>query len=119
MEFKDLLKNRRLELGLTLKEVGDAVGVSQSTVKRWESGEIKNLRRDKIAALSQTLHTTPYYLMGWEKQEPKEVEETQDELLKKRKLLFDMSAKASSEDLDKILTIVDTLLEDNGFKKID
>ena len=48
MEVKDILRNKRLELGLTMKEVADAVGVSEGTVSRWESGKIGNMRRDRI-----------------------------------------------------------------------
>lgn len=66
MEFKDLIKKRRAEIGVTLEEIGKIVGVSKATVQRWESGEIKNIRRDKIEKLSQALQTTPAYLMGWE-----------------------------------------------------
>lgn len=35
----NVLKQRRAELGLTLKQVADAVGVSEATVQRWESGK--------------------------------------------------------------------------------
>ena len=65
MEFKDLIKTRRLEIGKTLEEVSKEVGVSKATVQRWESGEIANMRRDKIAKLAKALETTPAYLMGW------------------------------------------------------
>lgn len=59
MEIKDIVKTRREELGLTLEEVGQAVGVSKTTVQRWESGKIKNLRRDKIADLASALQISP------------------------------------------------------------
>ena len=36
----------------------------------------------------------------------------QEELFRKRKLLFDMSGKASAEDLDKIIKIVDAFIGD-------
>lgn len=36
------IKSRRLELGMTLEEVGDLVGVGKSTVRKWESGMIDN-----------------------------------------------------------------------------
>ena len=42
------LKSRRLELGLTMLEVAKAIGVSEATVSRYESGNIKNMRRDRI-----------------------------------------------------------------------
>lgn len=68
MEFKDLVKKRREMLHLTLEEVGKRTGVSKATVQRWESGEIENVRRDKIVKLAKALETTPAYLMGWEEQ---------------------------------------------------
>lgn len=60
-----LISERRLALGKTLDEIGRAVGVSKSTVQRWESGNIRNMRRDKLVSLAQALATTPDYLMGW------------------------------------------------------
>ena len=53
------IKNRRLELGLTLEEIGEAVGVGKSTVRKWEQGMIENMKRDKIAALSKVLQVSP------------------------------------------------------------
>ena len=58
-DIKEIIKNRRIELGLTLKEVATAVGVSEGTVSRWESGNITNMKRNKIAALAKTLQIPP------------------------------------------------------------
>ena len=66
METKDVIKNRRIEIGLTMKQVADAVGVSEGTISRWESGDIINMRRDKIALLADTLRITPARIMGWD-----------------------------------------------------
>lgn len=44
---------RRKQLNLTLKEIAEYVGVSEATVSRWESGNIANMRRDRISALAQ------------------------------------------------------------------
>ena len=61
MKVNELIANRRKELGLTLEEVADKVGVSKSTVKKWESGYIKNMRRDNIALLADALHIAPRF----------------------------------------------------------
>lgn len=66
MEMKDRIKFLREKNGLTLEDVGKVVGVGKSTVRKWETGDIANMRRDKIAKLAEALHTTPGYLMGWE-----------------------------------------------------
>ena len=64
MEIKDTIKNRRLELGFTLKQIAEAVGVTEATVSRWESGDIANMRRDRIYALAKKLNLSPVKLMG-------------------------------------------------------
>lgn len=51
------LYDRRIELGLTQKEVANFVGVSEATVSRWESGDIANMRRDRIMLYAQVLKT--------------------------------------------------------------
>ncbi len=65
MEIKDILKKRRLEKQLTLDDVGQAVGVSAATISRWESGDIANMRRDKIVKLAKALEISPAIIMGW------------------------------------------------------
>lgn len=65
-EMAAKIKALRTEQNLTLEQVGKAVGVGKSTVRKWETGAIANMRRDKIAALAKVLKTTPAYLMGWD-----------------------------------------------------
>ena len=62
------IKALRQEKGLTLEQVADVVGVGKSTVRKWETGMIANMKRDKIASLAKALGTTPEYLMGWDEQ---------------------------------------------------
>ena len=64
MDTKDILKRKRLELGLTYEELGSLVGVGKSTVRKWETGMIDNMRRDNIVALSKALNISPITLMG-------------------------------------------------------
>ena len=64
MKINDFLKNRRLELGLTMKQVAKAVQVSEGTVSRWESGEIENMRRSKIALYAKVLQVSPDIIIG-------------------------------------------------------
>ena len=68
MELRVRLKRRRLELGLTLKQVAKVVGVSEGTVSKWESGSIGSMRLDKARALSRALSIDPRAFM--EQDEP-------------------------------------------------
>ena len=63
------IRDLRMKHNLTLEQVAQAVGVGKSTVRKWETGLIANMRRDKIAKLATALRTTPAYLMGWEELE--------------------------------------------------
>lgn len=65
MATKDILKSKRKELNLSQKEVADYVGVSEATVSRWESGNIANMGRDKIALLSKILKISPSVIAGY------------------------------------------------------
>ncbi len=65
MTTGDKIHYLRTKLGLTLQELGDKVGVGASTVRKWETGYIKNLRTDKMQKLAAALDTSVDYLMGW------------------------------------------------------
>ena len=62
--LSNVLKDRRIELGLTLKDVADYVGVSEGTVSRWESGNIANMKRSRINKLAEVLQISPLSLIG-------------------------------------------------------
>lgn len=58
------LKERRRELGLSLIEVANAVGVSEATISRYESGNIKNMRRDRIENYAKVLRVSIPVFLG-------------------------------------------------------
>jgi len=70
-DMAEKIKRLRAKKGMTLEDVASIVGVGKSTVRKWETGIIENMRRDKILSLSEALGTTPEYLMGWE-EDPKQ-----------------------------------------------
>lgn len=72
-QVKDIIRTKRESLGLTMKEVAKKVGVSEGTISRWESGDIQNMRRDKIVALAKALELSPAVIMGWEDFEPAQI----------------------------------------------
>ena len=63
MRINEYLKICRKELQLTLVEVADKCGVSEATVSRWESGDIENMRRSKIAAYAKALRLSPNVIL--------------------------------------------------------
>jgi transcriptional regulator with XRE-family HTH domain len=108
-EVRKALRDARLKKGMTLKDVAVAVGVSEATISRWESGDIENMRRDKIKRLADALSLSPAVIMGYDEQSDEvdryytnpdtariaqEIYEDSD-----MRLLFDAAQDAKPEDL--------------------
>lgn len=74
MDIKDIIKKKRIEKGLTMKELAEKVGVSEATISRWESGEISNMKHKGIILLADVLGISPNVIMGWEEPEIEENE---------------------------------------------
>lgn len=66
MNTGERIKQLRIARGMTLEELGQKVGVGKSTVRKWETGAIANMRRDKIAKLADALGTTIDDILGLE-----------------------------------------------------
>lgn len=101
MKANEVIKLRRKELGLTMREVANMVGVSEATVSRWESGDIRNMRRDKIAALARALDVSPAVLMDWE--------EYDAELAERKKLTRELTDLANVAELEHLRIVVELL----------
>ena len=111
MDVKNILRDRRIELGLTMKDVAQRTCVSEATVSRWESGDIENMKRDKIAALARALSISPSVIMGWDNYQEedhqggyyvdKETAEIAQEIFENpdTRALFDASRGSRPEDL--------------------
>lgn len=59
------LKERRKSIEMSADEVASELGVSRSTIFRYESGHIEKVPANVIEELASILKTTPAYLMGW------------------------------------------------------
>lgn len=97
------IKDLRISQGMTLEQVANEVGVGKSTVRKWETGMIANMRRDKIVALAKALHTTPLYLMGIEE---KEDSPTEPKLGEGEKELIQLFQLVPEEDRPMVLRMI-------------
>ena len=109
--------DRRKELGLTLEEVGKEVGVGKSTVRKWENGMIKNMGRDKIAALSRVLQMNPVDFVPMPDDDRSVSEDDQERLEALHQdprlcLLFDRSRKMKPEDVETMLAVTASILKE-------
>lgn len=68
MSVGERMKSRRKELKLNADYVAEKIGVSRSTIFRYEKGDIEKVPIDILEPLSKVLQTTPEYLMGWDQE---------------------------------------------------
>jgi len=106
LNIQSILKNRRIELGLTMLDVANKVGVSEGTISRWESGNIANMRRDKIVSLAKALDLSPAVIMGWDQEDTNPPEDA-DSLNTQRQ--FPPSSDIESDDLKKLYSLIGNL----------
>lgn len=60
------MKTRREELNMSYQTLSEKVGISKSTLQRYETGYIRNMPVDKLEEIANALKFSPLYLMGWE-----------------------------------------------------
>ncbi len=124
------IKQRREELGYTLQQVADQIGVARSTIQRYESGAISKIKQPVITAIAGALDTQPGWLTGEQEsgapantgtsaKQPLVLDDETisiiDELRTRpeMRILFSVSQKASKEDILMAVRIVKALREEN------
>ncbi len=60
------IHDKRVELGLTMEELGNKLGVQKQSISKWENGQVSNINRSCIAAMSELFGCNPVWLMGFE-----------------------------------------------------
>lgn len=61
------IRDTRKAVGLTMKQLGSAVGVAESTISQYETGK-RQPDHETLLRISETLGVTVGYLLGAEKQ---------------------------------------------------
>lgn len=59
------IKTRRKELKISADDIANKLGVSRSTIFRYEKGDIEKMPTETLNEIARILHTTPQSLMGW------------------------------------------------------
>lgn len=64
MAFKDRLKEKRIEAGLTQAQLAKIAGVSTRTVQNYEMGNRKPSSMEVVQKIADAVHTSTEYLLG-------------------------------------------------------
>ena len=87
------IKRRRKQIGMSAETLADRLGLSPSTIYRYEKGEIEKVDSAIIPKIAEALNTTPAEIMGWEDTEPEDAMPSPEEW----KLLHGLRKMPSNE----------------------
>lgn len=104
-DIMNRMKAKREELDMSYQTLSEKVGISKSTLQRYETGYIKNMPVDKLEIISKALNVSPAYLMGWE-----ESPAASDPLTSDQQQLNDIYTQLNSFNKKKSLTYSKNLL---------
>lgn len=95
MTVADRIKNKRLELNMTQKELSDKIGTKdRSSISKIET-KGDDISMKDIVRISEALNVTPQYLLGWEDESPA--------VVKVYKKVGSKKVEASPEDMERAL----------------
>lgn len=72
MTIGQRIKERRIELGMSVDELAELIGKNRATIYRYENNNIENLPSPVLKDLADALKTTPEYLIDWNGNEKNE-----------------------------------------------
>lgn len=67
------IRQKRKEIGYTMEQLGEVVGVQKSAVNKWEKGNVTNIKRSVIKKMSDLFDCSPVWLMGYDVSETLEI----------------------------------------------
>lgn len=66
MDTGERIKYYRKKANISAEELAERVGISPSTIYRYENNDIANMGIDKLKSIANALHTHAYILLGWD-----------------------------------------------------
>lgn len=101
----------RKNLKLSRAELGQKINLHETTVKRYEDGEIKALDVEKISEFAKALNVSPLYLMGWEDEIKKTISNSLENLPKDEKEILSLYKELDIEDRAEIRGTIKGMLK--------
>lgn len=124
------IKEARTNKHLSLKELGSKVGLSEGTMQRYETGQIKGVDINLLKKISDILECTQAYLMGWENKNSKSEnsyplsDKEYTHITKYRRLdtiskeLIDIVIDKELERINNYCTLNDNVVDFGSYKEI-
>ena len=111
MTTGDRIKQARMAAGLSQEELADKIGVKFSVISKYETGRVKNLKRETIASLAEALNVKPSWLMCMDDESSNM--ELRENMRSDLQLLFDAAEDAPSSAILEAAALIMRYKEQN------
>ena len=109
MTTGDRIRQARIANGMTQEELADKLGVKFGVISKYETGRVKNLKRETIAALAEILDVKPSWLMCMDDDNM----ELRGQMRQEMRILFDAAEDAPASALLEAAALIMRYKEQN------
>lgn len=102
MNAGERIKIMRKSLGISAEYIADKIGVSPSTIYRYENNDIASMKIENLKMIADILGTKASYILGWYDEEPVTATIPQDEDSSKEKSLMTLFRQLNDDGQDKV-----------------
>lgn len=130
MNVGERIKQRRKDLKMSADELATSVGVSRSTIFRYEKGDIEKVGPDVLKKIADRLNVSPADLMGWDDTPVQELKIPTSPLVKKitekavkltaprKQKVLDFTENQLREQSNKVISLEENLFEFKVYEKL-
>lgn len=129
MNVGERIKQRRKALKMSADELAESVGVSRSTIFRYEKGDIEKVGPEVLKKIADKLNVSPGDLMGWEdnQQELKIptspiVQKITEKVIKlttnRKQKVLNYATEQLSEQSNEVISLEEHLVEYKVYEKL-
>ena len=103
---------RREELGASMEEIAQKVGVHKSTIQRYEAGSIQRIKLPVVESIASALSVSPVWLFGLS--EEKTAAPKDDGLSPLEARLMELVRRLTDDQKQMLLAQIELLLKNQG-----
>lgn len=103
---------RREELGASMEEIAQKVGVHKSTIQRYEAGSIQRIKLPVVESIASALSVAPEWLIGLS--EEKTAAPKDDGLSPLEARLMELVRRLTDDQKQMLLAQIELLLKNQG-----
>nr|DAQ36970.1 MAG TPA: Repressor protein CI [Caudoviricetes sp.] len=130
MNVGERIKQRRKDLKMSADELAASVGVSRSTIFRYEKGDIEKVGPDVLKKIADRLNVSPADLMGWDDTPVQELKIPTSPLVQKitekavkltaprKQKVLDFTENQLREQSNKVISLEENLFEFKVYEKL-